>query len=345
MSTTLQQHLETLLPDERSALRDSVLPTLLDSIASIAGALSTSHNVSQVGTANAFGDDQLNVDVLAEQAVRDAISKCPSIITASSEEDPVERTAGHDQPVSTIEKYTVAFDPLDGSSIIGPNWTIGTIIGVWDGETALNHNPAEAQVAAILGVCGPRTSAIVALRLPGEKGTCFELSLGSGKVPMIIQPVVMLDSPPFKQRYFAPANLRAAADEPKYMELVTKYVRDKYTLRYSGGLVPDVVHMLIKKHGVYISPVTVTSKPKLRRLFELYPIALIVECAGGKALDPATGIPILDTAVDNVEAKAGLLCGTAGEVDFAAKQLIDQPFIPSRMRPHATGHTVPNIEV
>jgi sedoheptulose-bisphosphatase len=322
MSVTLKQHLEALLTEERSALRDSVLPSLLNSIAKIAEALRTSHNVSQIGSANAFGDDQLNVDVLAEEAVRDAIAECPSIITASSEEDPVERTINRDQSSSTTERYTVAFDPLDGSSIIGPNWTIGTIIGVWDGETALNQNPAQSQIAAILGICGPRTSAIVALRLPGVKGTCFELSIGTSNDPMIVQPAVKFDSPPFKQRYFAPANLRAAAEEPKYMELVTRYVRDKYTLRYSGGLVPDVVHMLIKKHGVYISPVTVTSKAKLRRLFELYPIALILECAGGKAVDPVTGISMLDIPADNIEAKAGLICGTAEEVDAAAKQLM-----------------------
>jgi sedoheptulose-bisphosphatase len=79
-------------------------------------------------------------------------------------------------------------------------------------------------------------------------------------------------------------------------------------------LVPDVVHALVKGHGVYVSPVTEASKAKLRRLYELAPLALIVECAGGRAVDPATGRDVLATVIGDCDERGGLVCGTGVEV-------------------------------
>ncbi|KAF2690239.1 sedoheptulose-1,7-bisphosphatase [Lentithecium fluviatile CBS 122367] len=322
----LETHLQSLIPSpSRSSLRDSVIPALLQSISKIATALRTSSKVSQVGTANAFGDDQLNVDVIAEDIIRTAISKCPSIATASSEEDPVEKAISSVE--NAAEKYTLAFDPLDGSSIIAPNWTVGTIVGIWEGGSALNQSP-DRQIAAILGVYGPRTAAIVALRIPGSEDACFEVDFGDEasdlrKASMeVVRPRIHLESPPFKTRYFAPANLRAAAEDPKYMDLVTRFIAQKYTLRYSGGLVPDVVHALVKGHGVYISPITAASQAKLRRLYELAPIALIIECAGGSAVESKSGERILESEVKDTDERGGLICGTKEEVEEVVKALL-----------------------
>lgn len=322
--TSLSAHLNTLLSSHpnRTALAQEVLPSLLRTLPSIAHALRTT-SVSQAGSANQFGDDQLNVDVLAENAIRDAIASVPSIRTASSEEDPIEKPA-YTSSKHSEEKYTIAFDPLDGSSIIGPNWTVGTIIGVWDGESAVSphETPREKQVASILGVLGPRTSAVVAVRVPGTEGSVFEVSIGEeGEMEVLRADVKLNDAP--KTRYFAPANLRAAAENPRYMELVTHYVQHKFTLRYSGGLVPDVYHALVKGHGIYTSPVTEKSPAKLRRLYELAPIALLVECAGGMALDSKDGSSVLDTPVRDTDERGGLVCGNKEDVEFVRKRLLD----------------------
>lgn len=238
----------------------------------------------------------------------------------------MERPVQHDDESSTNEtgeKYTVAFDPLDGSSIIAPNWSVGTIIGIWEGDSALSQLPSEKQVASILGIYGPRTTAIVAIRTPVTEAVCFEIGLSDDGVQSseMIRASVRLASPPFKTRYFAPANLRAAADDEKYMKLVTHFIQSKYTLRYSGGLVPDVVHALVKGHGIYLSPVTAQSKAKLRKLFELFPIALIVESAGGKAIDPSTGKDILIGGIAECDERGGLVCGNAEDVDHARREL------------------------
>jgi len=322
-STDLTSHLNSHVSSSYPQLRDSVLPSLLSSIHAIAGHLRTSPSVTQVGTANAFGDDQLNVDVLAEEAIRKTIASCPAIVTASSEEDPIEKSAlPSSEANKTKEQYTLAFDPLDGSSIIAPNWSVGTIVGIWDGPSALHQNPDEAQIASILGVLGPRTTAIVALRLPGSKSTCFEVGYSDDGTMEVIRKDIKLSTPPFKTRYFAPANMRAAAESPAYLSLINSFITQKYTLRYSGGLVPDVVHALVKGHGVYISPVTAQSKAKLRRLYELAPIALILECAGGMALDSATGKRVLETSVEDTDERGGLICGNVEEVEAVKKALL-----------------------
>ncbi|KAL6707502.1 hypothetical protein ACN47E_004072 [Coniothyrium glycines] len=317
----LETHLRTIVPESRLSLRQ-ILPQLLQCITEIASTLRSSSKVSQVGTANAFGDDQLNVDVLAEDIIRNTISQCPSIVTASSEEDPVEKSDVSSTDSDSTERYTLAFDPLDGSSIIAPNWTVGTIIGIWDATTALHQNPGEKQIAALLGVEGPRTTAIVALRLPGSAPTCFEVGYGANSELEVVRADVKFQGPPFKTRYFAPANMRAAAEDDRYLKLINHFITQKYTLRYSGGLVPDVVHALVKGHGVYVSPVTEKSKAKLRRLYELTPIALVIECAGGVAVDSADGSRILDRVIEDTDERAGLICGTAEEVEFVKKALI-----------------------
>ncbi|KAI0415181.1 sedoheptulose-1,7-bisphosphatase [Xylaria grammica] len=317
----LVESLRRATGEENPSLVTSVIPSLLRGIGRTAAALRTAHSVEQAGSQNVFGDAQLNVDVLAERFFREELAACPAVVAASSEEDPVEVSTGTAQEA---EVYAVAFDPLDGSSIIAPNWAVGSILGVWEGPSALRQHPRQ-QIAAVLGVYGPRTTAVIAVRVPGREhaAVCVEVGISdaAGSSYEIIRSDVRL-AEGSKTRYFAPANLRAASEDPRYMGLVTRYIAERYTLRYSGGLVPDVVHALVKGHGVYLSPVTAGSKAKLRRAFELLPVALVVECAGGQAIDPADGRPILETPLNDLDETAGLVCGTTEEVERVKAALL-----------------------
>ncbi|KAI1748802.1 sedoheptulose-1,7-bisphosphatase [Xylaria castorea] len=332
----LQESLRRATGDANPSLTSSVIPALLRGIGRTATALRGAHSVEKAGSDNVFGDAQLNVDVLAERFFREEVAACPAIVAASSEEDPVEQkkkkkkqrtTPGDDDDEEEV--YTVAFDPLDGSSIIAPNWTVGSILGIWAGRSALRQDPSRQQIAAVLGVYGPRTTVVIAVRVPGRESSavCLEVGVGvvdddddSGSYEIVRD--LTLGNSETKTRYFAPANLRAASEDARYMALVTRYVTERYTLRYSGGLVPDVVHALVKGHGVYLSPVTAGSRAKLRRAFELLPVALVVECAGGMAIDPADGRRILDTPLKHLDETAGLVCGTAAEVEKVKAALL-----------------------
>ncbi|KAK4196587.1 putative Sedoheptulose-1,7-bisphosphatase [Triangularia verruculosa] len=332
LSPSLISHLQKAIPQDgsRDSLLGSVIPSLLKSVAEIAKDLQNSHHVSAAGTSNTFGDDQLNVDVQAEAHIRHAITSCPAIVTASSEEDPVERPVVHtttttpsSSPSQHQESYTLAFDPLDGSSIIPSNWTVGAIIGLWDGPTALNVSPSTSQFLSILGVFGPRTTAIIAIRLPSLPSVCLEAAFDSlTRTWEVTRPSLSLASASPKTKYFSPANLRSASDIPQYARLISEYITDAYTLRYSGGLVPDIVHALVKGHGVYISPVSARHKAKLRRLYELCPIALVVECAGGKAVEFENGgVDILEREIKETDERGGIVCGSGEGVVEAVTKL------------------------
>lgn len=75
---------------------------------------------------------------------------------------------------------------------------------------------------------------------------------------------------------FSPGNLRATFDNPNYEKLVNYYIGEKYTLRYTGGMVPDVFQIIVKEKGVFTNVTSPSTKAKLRILFEVAPLALLV---------------------------------------------------------------------
>lgn len=81
---------------------------------------------------------------------------------------------------------------------------------------------------------------------------------------------------PGEGKLFAPGNLRATFDNPAYQRLINFYLGEKYTLRYTGGMVPDVFQILVKEKGVFTNVTSPTTKAKLRILFEVAPLALLV---------------------------------------------------------------------
>jgi len=215
----------------------------------------------------------------------------------------------------------VAYDPLDGSSVAGAGWAVGAIFGVWEGRGLVGRRGDE-QAAACYAVFGPRTTLVVAAAnsaggFDGEASakTVDEFLLNSAGKWALSRAAVRLDdaaaddisaadddddndrapsssSSPSSSlpRYFAPANLRAARDNKRYSDLVSRFMESGATLRYTGALVADFHHILAKGSGVFLNPASRGSgspaaPPKLRYLYEVAPLALIAEAAGGFAED------------------------------------------------------------
>merc|ERR1712205_242582 len=109
--------------------------------------------------------------------------------------------------------------------------------------------------------------------------------------------------------------MRAAQDLPKYSELIDHWMTNKYTLRYSGGLVPDICQQFTKGMGVFANPTSDKSPAKLRLAFEAAPFGLLVEKAGGKTSDGVTGGSVLDVQINAVDQRTALCIGSANEVD------------------------------
>ncbi|KAG2602000.1 hypothetical protein PVAP13_5KG535300 [Panicum virgatum] len=182
------------------------------------------------GTAcvNSFGDEQLAVDMLANKLLFDALEYSHVCKYACSEEVPELQDMGG--PVAG--GFSVAFDPLDGSSIVDTNFTVGTIFGVWPGDKLTGVTGGD-QVAAAMGIYGPRTTYVIALK--DCPGTHEFLLLDEGKWQHVKDTTSIGEG-----KMFSPGNLRATFDNPDYSKLIDYYVKEKYTLRYTGGMVPDV---------------------------------------------------------------------------------------------------------
>lgn len=281
--------------------------------ARIAETLRTGDAHTKSGIENTFGDEQLHLDVITNELAFEELKGCGLVATASSEETPEEVDLGGD----AVDGFSVGFDPLDGSSIIDANFSVGSIFGIWPGKGLLNRTGRE-QAAAVLSIYGPRTTLVIALpKADGGKGQSVQLVLHGDAWEVVHARLEIAAA----GKVFAPGNLRATADKPEYKRLVDFWIAERYTLRYSGGLVPDVYHVLIKGKGVVTNVVSSTAKAKLRLLYEAAPIALVVECAGGSSCvapgpegehpDP---VSLLDLAISALEVKCGVAYGSTEEV-------------------------------
>jgi len=294
---TLEEVLATKLKDDKLK---GMVNELLDACVKITEALRV--NLVTVNDAsNAFGDTQLTVDVIADDLLWDLAKTSKYVCEASSEEEPeIVKTCPDGQ-------YVLCWDPLDGSSIVDNNWAVGTIVGVWDKSTGLIGATGRDQVMSLVTLYGPRTTVFMTL----DDGV-YEFTLGPGNQWICSQDQIQIKT---ECKIFAPANMRAAQDVEGYSKLIDHYMKNKYTLRYSGGLVPDVCQQFTKKQGVFTNPTSKSSPAKLRLAFEAAPFGRLVEMAGGKTSDGVTGKSILDVKIEAVDQRTALVIGSAAEVD------------------------------
>lgn len=260
---TLPEHLTTAKPD----LAGAVL-AIAEAVKKIAAKIRTA-NADKAGSTNTFNEEQLHLDVLADKIIFEELKISTAVSVASSEEQ-VKEIKLNDRA-----RLAVAFDPLDGSSLVDVNLAVGTVFGIWDSHTFIGITGKQL-LAAGYAVYGPRTTFVLTTGSEPSKFTLQEdgtwlrtktkLTIGEGKM-------------------FAPGNLRACVERPDYKKLVDYWINEKYTLRYSGGMVPDVNQIIIKGKGVFSYPPAPSAPAKLRLLYECAPLAKIVEAAGGASTD------------------------------------------------------------
>jgi sedoheptulose-bisphosphatase len=289
-----------------------VLKDMLDVCADITEALRTAL-VTVEGSTNIFGDSQLSVDVIADKLIWDAVRKSTVIREGASEEDPIVRNVDE----SGEGEFTVCWDPLDGSSIVDNNWAVGTLMGIWPKSTGLIGATGRDQVSSLVALYGPRTTVLVAL----DDGT-YEFTYGASIEDSSMNAnkdeawICSRQKIQIQQdcKIFSPANLRAAQDLPGYRTLVDYFMEHRYTLRYTGGLVPDVYQQFTKTQGIFCNPTSERSPAKLRLAFEAAPFGLLVEKSGGLTSDGVAGGSILDVPIHAVDQRTPLCLGSANEV-------------------------------
>ena len=236
--------------------------------------------LGEIGQTNVQGEDQQKLDVIADIRFTRALRNGGEVCAIISEE---KKEIIHLNPGS---KYLVAIDPLDGSSNIDVDVSIGTIFSVYRRRSDVGKPATEGdllqsgnqQVAAGYLLYGSSTM-LVYTTGNGVNGFTYEPSLG--------------------EFFLSHQHMKIPADGSvysvnegyynEYSKGITDYIKkckvNKYSARYIGSLVGDF-HRNMLKGGIYLYPANTNNRDgKLRLLYECNALAFIVEQAGGKATD------------------------------------------------------------
>ncbi len=265
-------------------------------------------NIKKAGTTNTYGEEQLELDVQTDFKFMGYLSQERSFGIqefASEEQNQVKKLHTNNG------RYSVTSDPLDGSSLVDVNLSIGTIFGIHEGPILSGKPARETMAAAMFMLYGPQTTLIYS----GGKGTHQFVLDRAGNWVLKEEDIQMQG----RGKIYSPGGNRR-----DWMEGHKKYIEDLeeegYKLRYEGSLVGDVHQILLKKGGVFSYP-ALKGRPegKLRLLFELQPMAYLMENAGGGATDGLENI--LDKVPNRLDERSPIYIGSGHEVEAAKEYL------------------------
>ena len=299
----------------------SAITALSDAAQHIAGlaartGLANSDFGALAGSSNSDGDDQKALDVLADTDITARLKQAGAAIYLSEEQDtPILLNPDGD--------ILVAADPLDGSSNIDTNLTIGTIFSIYPapeiGVDAASVDEGAClisgreQLAAGFFVYGPQTGLLLTL---GD-GVAFFVLDADG----VFQKTDWVPDIPAAYPEFA-MNM---SNKIFWPEAVSAYIAGlqagklgpagkQYNMKWCASLVADAFR-IFRRGGIFLYPQD--SRPnyeegRLRLIYEAHPIAFLVEQAGGRATDGTT--PIMDKIADSLHARTPFIFGSADEV-------------------------------
>ncbi|MCQ2629607.1 class 1 fructose-bisphosphatase [Helicobacter pylori] len=243
---------------------------------------------------NSSGDTPIKADLALDKFLEETFLSLENIKSVFSEEKetPVTKENG---------SYLIAYDPLDGSSVMEANFLVGTIIGVYEKDYK-----AQNLVASLYVVFGHKIELVVALE------EVYRYAFYQNKFHFI--ETIVLENK---------GKIVASGGNQKDFSLGLKkalegFFAENYRLRYSGSMVADVHHVLIKKGGMFSYP-----QKKLRKLFEVFPLALIIEKAKGEAFYFDKGVKkrLLEQSVESYHEKSECYLASQHEAQILEKYL------------------------
>ncbi|WQV51614.1 class 1 fructose-bisphosphatase [Helicobacter pylori] len=243
---------------------------------------------------NSSGDTPIKADLALDKFLEETFLSLENIKSVFSEEKetPVTKENG---------SYLIAYDPLDGSSVMEANFLVGTIIGVYEKDYK-----AQNLAASLYVVFGHKVELVVAL------DKVYRYAFYQNKFHFI--ETIVLENK---------GKIVASGGNQKDFSLGLKkalegFFAENYRLRYSGSMVADVHHVLVKKGGVFSYP-----QKKLRKLFEVFPLALMVEKAKGEAFYFDKGVKkrLLEQGVESYHEKSECYLASPHEAQILEKYL------------------------
>ena len=279
--------------------------------------------LGEAGSDNVQGEAQKKLDVLSNDILLDANEWGGHLAAMASEEMDLPHLVPNRYPQG---EYLLMFDPLDGSSNIDVNVSIGTIFSVLkcpegadlstpEAAEAAFLQPGTAQVAAGYAVYGPTTVLVLTV---GDGVSVFTLDREQGSFILTQENVqIPADTKEFainmsNQRFWEAPVQRYVAE----MQAGTTGPLGKdYNMRWVGSMVADV-HRIVTRGGIFMYPLDSKTRAqggKLRLMYEANPMAFIVEQAGGAA---TTGYQrILDIPPTKIHQRCAVIMGSKNEVD------------------------------
>ncbi|QIM64726.1 class 1 fructose-bisphosphatase [Frederiksenia canicola] len=269
------------------------------------------------GDENIQGETQMKLDVFANETMKKALIARGDVAGFASEED--DTFVAFDTERGRNAKYILMTDPLDGSSNIDVNVSVGTIFSIYKRISPIGTpvtmedflQPGRKQVAAGYVTYGSSTM-LVYTTGNGVNGFTYDPSLG---LFILSHPNMKM---PFEGKYYS-INEGQYRTFPEGVKRFIKFCQEEdqatkrpYSSRYIGSLVSDF-HRNLLKGGIYIYPTTTTHpKGKLRLLYEGNPMAFIAEQAGGMATDGIN--PILDIKPTELHQRVPFYVGSTAMV-------------------------------
>ncbi|MBV4368092.1 class 1 fructose-bisphosphatase [Erwinia sp. BNK-24-b] len=278
------------------------------------------------GVENVQGEQQMKLDLFANEKLKAAL-KARGIVAgiASEEEDEIVIFEGVENG-----KYVVLMDPLDGSSNIDVNVSVGTIFSIYrritpPGTRVTEEDflqPGSQQVAAGYVVYGSSTMLVYTTGC-GVHAFTYDPSLG---VFCLSAEKMAFPEKGYTYSINEGNYIRFPQGVKKYLKFCQeedKLTRRPYTSRYIGSLVADF-HRNLLKGGIYLYPSTASHpQGKLRLLYECNPMAFLAEQAGGKASDGKNRI--LDLVPETLHQRSPFFVGNTDMVDDTERFLREYP--------------------
>lgn len=320
--TTLEQFLSTHPTGsrDRPGLHSLTLQ-ISKAVVTIAGMISKGALAGVLGSLeseNVQGETQKKLDVLADEAFINALKQAGCVLGLASEEN--------EQPLILCKDgadhgYLAVFDPLDGSSNIDVNVSVGSIFSVYAGPAARPANlqdflkPGREQLLAGYAVYGPATMLVISF---GQGTHGFTLDPETGKFCLTHPSMRVSDqSSEFainasNERFWEPP-IHRYIDECKKGQIGCR-AKD-FNMRWVGSMVADV-HRILMRGGVFVYPRDMRDplKPgRLRLMYEAKPMALVIEQAGGMA---STGRErLLELLPNHIHQRVPVVLGSRDEVE------------------------------
>ena len=277
--------------------------------------------LGRTGTTNVQGEEQEKLDVLANDVMKTVLSRAGRVCVVASEEDEEPVPMGDPDHAG---KYVLIYDPLDGSSNIDVNVSIGTIFSIHNRVTSGGCGSLDdclqagfRQVAAGYVIYGSST---VLVYSAGRGVHGFTLDPTIGEFLLSQEDITT----PSNGKYYSVNESYYDRWSDGYRQVVRAFkglddLGMAKNARYIGSLVADF-HRNLMKGGVFMYPADAKSpRGKLRLLYEASPLGFIVEAAGGAASDGERRI--LDIEPEELHQRTPLVIGSKDDVAFVERTL------------------------